>query len=403
MSVNTMSFAQIASVLNSIIKQATGQDALTPTNTAEFVSAGQTALALPRDAVMNAISGVIGRTIFAIRPYSAKFAGLEKTPERWGAYMRKLSIADSDWDNHKGFAWPVTYDASQNPPDGEGYSVDQWTVKKPDVLQTNFFGQSVYQDHYSITEEQLETAFRGPEELGSFFSMVTTAMSNRLERAKDSTARGLVANMIGSLVHENNTSRVIHLLTEYNAETGLSLTAQTVYQPDNFPAFTKWLYARIANLSDLMTEASEMYQTVVNSKHIIRHTDVERQKIYLFSKMRHAFDARVLADTFHDSYLRFADVESVNFWQSIETPDRINVTPVYTGANGALVEPDESVTATNILGIMFDDDAAGYGYLDRRYYPTPLNAAGLYRNIWISARQKVFMDNTEKMIVLLLD
>lgn len=403
MSVNTMNFAQIASVLNSIIKQATGQNALTPTNTNEFVSAGQTALALPRDAVMNAISGVIGRTIFAIRPYSAKFAGLEKTPERWGAYMRKLSIADEDWDNHKGFAWPVTYDASQNPPDGEGYSVDQWTVKKPDVLQTNFFGQSVYQDHYSITEEQLETAFRGPEELGSFFSMITTAMSNRLERAKDSTARGLVANMIGSLVHENNTSRVIHLLTEYNAETGLTLTAQTVYQPDNFPAFTKWLYARIANLSDLMTEASEMYQTVVNGKHIIRHTDVERQKIYLFSKMRHAFDARVLADTFHDSYLRFADVESVNFWQSIETPDRINVTPVYTGANGALVEPDESVTATNILGIMFDDDAAGYGYLDRRYYPTPLNAAGLYRNIWISARQKVFMDNTEKMIVLLLD
>ena len=403
MSVNTMSFAQIASVLNSIIKQATGQDALTPTNTSEFVSAGQTALALPRDAVMNAISGVIGRTIFAIRPYSAKFAGLEKTPERWGAYMRKLSIADEDWDNHKGYAWPVTYDASQNPPDGEGYSVDQWTVKKPDVLQTNFFGASVYQDHYSITEEQLETAFRGPEELGSFFSMITTAMSNRLERAKDSTARGLVANMIGSLVHENNTSRVIHLLTEYNAETGLTLTAQTVYQPDNFPAFTKWLYARIANLSDLMTEASEMYQTVVNGKHIIRHTDVERQKIYLFSKMRHAFDARVLADTFHDSYLRFADVESVNFWQSIETPDRVSVLPVYTGATGALVEPDESVTATNILGIMFDDDAAGYGYLDRRYYPTPLNAAGLYRNIWISARQKVFMDNTEKMIVLLLD
>jgi len=403
MSVNTMNFAQIASVLNSIIKQATGQDALTATNTSEFVSAGQTALALPRDAVMNAISGVIGRTIFAIRPYSAKFAGLEKTPERWGAYMRKLSIADEDWENHKGFAWPVTYDASQTPPDGEGYSVDQWTVKKPDVLQTNFFGQSVYQDHYSITEEQLETAFRGPEELGSFFSMITTSMSNRLERAKDSTARGLVANMIGSLVHENNTSRVIHLLTEYNAETGLTLTAQTVYQPDNFPAFTKWLYARIANLSDLMTEASEMYQTVVNGKHIIRHTDVERQKIYLFSKMRHAFDARVLADTFHDSYLRFADVESVNFWQSIETPDRVSVLPVYTGATGALVEPDESVTATNILGIMFDDDAAGYGYLDRRYYPTPLNAAGLYRNIWISARQKVFMDNTEKMIVLLLD
>ena len=74
MSVNTMTFQQISTVLNSIVQQATGQAAITPTTPGEFVSVANTALALGNDAVMNAISNVLSRTIFSIRPYSAKFA-----------------------------------------------------------------------------------------------------------------------------------------------------------------------------------------------------------------------------------------------------------------------------------------------------------------------------------------
>lgn len=402
MSVNTMNFQQIATVLTSIVQQATGQAAITPTNTSEFVSVAQTALALGNDAVMNAISNVLSRTIFAIRPYSAKFAGLEKDLPRWGAYMRKLSIADSDWADDDAYKYPVLFDASQTPADGTGGVVDQWRIKKPNVLQTNFFGASVYGDHITITEDQLETAFKSPEELGSFLSLIMTNLSNRLEMSRDATSRGLIANMIGALVAENSADRVVHLLTEYNAQTGLTLTATSVYEPDNFPAFMKWVYSRVAQISDMMTENSLMYQTVITGKPVLRHTPQQNQKIYLYSPARHQISARVLADTYHDSLLRYADVESVNFWQSIRTPDAVNVTPAYTNASGAVVT-GTAVSQGAIFGLMFDEDAMGYALLDRRMLSTPVNASGLYRNIWVHCKNKVFMDNTEKAVVLLLD
>ena len=397
-----MTFQQIATVLNAIVHQATGQSAITPTNTAEFVSVANTVLSLGNDVVMNAISSVLSRTIFSIRPYSAKFAGLEKDLPRWGAYMRKLSIADSDWADDEAYKYPVAYDASENPPTGDGKIVDQWKIKKPNVLQTNFYGASVFSDHVTIFEEQLESAFRSPEELGSFISLIMTNLSNRIEMSRDAVARGLVANMIGALVTENDSNRVIHLLTEYNEQTGLSLTAQNVYAPANFPAFMKWVYSRVAQISDLMTENSLMFQTVISGKPVLRHTPVQNQKIYLYSPARHQMDARVLADAYHDTYLKYADVESVNFWQSIRTPNTVNVSPAYTSTAGAVVNGD-AVSKAGIFGLMFDEDAMGYALLDRRMVSTPVNASGLYRNIFVHAKQKVFMDNTEKAVVLLLD
>lgn len=403
MSVNTMTFEQISTVLTSIVKQATGQQVLTPTDTRDFVSVAQIALRADRDAVMNAISNILGRTIFAVRPYSAKLDGLMMDSFRWGNVMRKLSIADSDWEDDPAFKYPVTYDAGQNPPTGDGLSVDQWKIKKANVLQTNFYGQSVYSDHITITEEQLETAFTGPDQLGSFLSMVMTNLSNRLELSNENIKRGLLANMIGAIIDENQADRVVHLLTEYNTLTGLSLTATTVYQPDNFAPFMKWVYSRVAQITDLFTEMSTKFQTVITGKPVLRHTPYQMQRVYLYAPARHDIDARVLADTFHDNFLRYSDVETVNFWQSINTPDSISVNPVYTDNSGVIVTVDAPTTQAGIFGVIFDRDFAGMTLLDQRMISTPVNASGLYRNLWVHARQRVFMDNTEKGCVLLLD
>ena len=403
MSVNTMTFEQISSVLTAIVQQATGQAVLAPVDTSSFVSVGQIALRADRDAVMNAITNVLGRTIFSIRPYGAKLSGMMMDSFRWGNVMRKLSIADADWNDDPAYDYPVTYDASQTVPSGDGGTVDQWIIKKPNVLQTNFYGFSVYGDHITITEEQLETAFRSPDELGSFLSLIMTNLSNRLEQSNESIRRGLLVNAITALYDEANTDRVIHLLTEYNTLTGLSLTNITVYQPANFAPFMKWVYSRVAQLSDLFTERSQMFQTAITGKPIIRHTPYEDQRVYLYAPARHQIDARVLADTYHDSYLRYADVETVNFWQSIKTPSSVTGTPSYTDASGALVVPASAVGVDDVFGIIFDRDFMGMTLLNQRMLSTPLSASGVYRNIWLHAKQRVFMDNTEKACLLLLD
>lgn len=403
MAVNSLTFEQVSTVLNSIVEQATGQASITPTDTASFVSVAQTALRADRDAVMNAISNVIGRTIFAIRPYSAKMTGLEMDITRWGGMLRKLSIADSDFDNDKAYDYPVTYDATQTPADGLGGSVDPWTIKKPNILQTNFYGQSVYADHMTVTEEQIETAFTGPEQLGSFLSLLMTNLSNRLEMANENIRRGLVCNAIGAINAENKADRIIHLLSEYNSLTGLSLSATDVYKPDNFGAFTKWVYARVAEITDLFTANSTMFQTVITGKPVLRHTPLEYQKVYLYSPLQRQIESRVLADTYHDNFLRYADVESIAYWQSIAgNKDSVSVSPVYTGANGSVVTGANQVV-NNVFGLIFDRDAMGMTITDKRVLSTRVNESGLYRNIWMHGKQRVVFDNTEKMALLLLD
>ena len=403
MAVNTLNFEQVSTVLSSIVKQATGQTVLTATDTGSFTSVAQIALRADRDAVMQAISNIMTRTIFSIRPYSAKLTGLMMDTFRWGNVMRKLSICDSDWEDDPAYKWPALWDAGQTPPSGDGQAIDPWTIKKANVLQTNFYGASVYFDEMTIFEDQLETAFTGPEQLASFLSLIMTNLSNRLELSNENLRRGLVANAIAAVIDENQSDRIVHLLTEYNTATGSSFTATTIMQPANFAPFMKWVYSRVAQISDLMTEMSLKFQTVITGKPVLRHTPYQDQRVYLYSPTRHDIDARVLADTFHDTYLKYADVESVNYWQSIATPDSINITPAYTDTAGVLKVPGTAVSQSDIFGIIFDRDAMGMTLLDQRVLSTPLNTKGLYRNLHVHCKQRVVMDNTEKIAVLLLD
>ena len=401
MSVNTVTFQQSSTVLNSMVQQATGRTSVINTE-ADFISVAQTALTLGKDVIFNTLSEVLARTIFSIRPYSATMRGLEKDLPTWGAYMRKFNIVASDWKDNDAYKYPVTFDGSQNPPTGDGLSVDPWIIRKREFIQTNVLGQSVFSDHYTVFEDQLETAFRNSTEFGQFLSMITTDMSNKLELAKENLSRGLVANFIGGLLTENNSSRVVHLLSEYNTLTGLQLTATTVMQPENYPAFMRWVYGRIAGVASLMREMSIRYQTTINNKPVPRHTPYNKQKMYMLGQDRYQMDARVLADAFHDNYLKYADVETLNFWQGIDTPDKIMVTPTYTNTSG-VATVGEAVNQSGVFALLFDEDAMGWAMIHQNVIPTPVNPRGEYRNMWYNMRLRCFSDNCEKGVVFLLD
>lgn len=389
MSVNTMSFEDASAILNNIRQQVTGETALAPVNTSEFVSVATTLLQQGYDPVLNAITQMVSKTIFSIRPYNRKFGGIKMDSEQWGSIVRKLSIADKDFDEDVRFELV------------DGQSIDHYKVNKPNILQTNFYGQNVYEKNYTIFKDQLDNAFSGPSEFGRFMSMVVQNVSDMIEQAHESIARMTIGNFVGGKKVANN--GVIHLLTEYNAETGESLTATTVYNPANFGNFMKWMYARVATLTALMTERSVEFQINVTGKEVNRHTPYEYQKVYLYAPLLNGMNARVLAETFHDDFLEYADVEAVNFWQSIESPMSLDVTPSYMGADGRIVTAQESQSITNLVGVIFDRDALGYTTVNNWSATTPLNAKGGYWNTFHHFTERWYNDFTEKGIILLLD
>lgn len=390
--VNDMTFNDVAALLTSMVSQVTGKSILTPTNTEEFVSVGQMALASGYDPITNAISQVLNRTIFSIRPYTAKFRGIEMDSQQWGAWERKLQMSDTDFETDPSFDLPA-----------DGSSVDMYTVKRPKPLELVFLGANTYElqsPTYFLT--QLDNAFRGPDELASFWAMVTQTSSDQIEQAKETLCRYLLCNMIaGKAVGDSN--NVIHLLTEYNTLTGLSLTASTVYQPENYKAFIQWVFSRIAGISSMMTERSQKYHVNITNHTINRHTPYSDQRVYLFAPYRYQSETMAIADTFHDNFLRYADNESVNFWQSIESPDAINVTPTYLANTGKLVTPKDPVALQNVAGIIFDRDALGYTIINESTLATPINAKGQYYNMFHHFVARYYNDFTENAVVLMLD
>lgn len=407
-SVNDMVVNQAGTILTSLVQQATGQTVITPTNSTEFVSVATTALKMGVDPIINAMSQMWGRTIFSQRPYSRRFKGLEMDMTRWGNVTRKLSVADKPVEDDARFTWPVGYAADQTPASGDGQSVDMFALNKPDILQTNFYGQSVYENSYTIFRDNLDTAFTGPEEFLRFISMVGQNRADKLEQYRDTVGRGLLANYAGALLAEAQASRVIHLLAEYNTLTDQQLTAQTVYQPDNFAPFMRWVYSRIRSLMELMRERSQMFQTVVNAKPVMRHTPPDRLKLYMYAPAMEMIKAMVAAETFHDDLIRYTDYESVTFWQSIKKPDSISVNPVYTGTDGSVKTKvgdgsSAGIEQAGIFGIMCDEDALGYAQVNAWNQLTPFNAKGGYWNDFDHVNFRTMQDMTEKGVILLLD
>lgn len=388
MSVNTMDFNQLSVVLNDLNEQVTGRKQLAPVDTSEFVSVANSVLQAGYDPVLNAITQMVTRTIFSIRPYSRRFAGLQVDNQRYGAITRKLNIADK----------PFEDDARFDLVDGQ--AIDHYVVNKPNILQTNFYGANVYEKSYTIFRDQLDNAFTGPDQFGEFIAMITQNASDMVEQAHESTARATIANFVAGKISADN--GVIHLLTEYNTETGLSLTAQDVYKPDNFKPFMEWVFGRIAALCDSMTERSSLYQINVTDKPVMRHTPLQDQRVYLFAPIMRMITSRVLTDTYHDNFLKLAETESVNYWQSILTPDSINVEPTYLTPAGTLTK-GAAVNQADIMGVIFDRDALGYTVMNQWSGTTPLNVKGGYWNTFLHFTERYWNDFTEKGIVLLLD
>ena len=403
---NEMSFSQAAAVLNGVVEQMTGQKPTAAITTPQdFVTVAQTALKGGLDPVLNAIAQLWGRTIFSYREYRGRYEGMRMELERFGNATRKLSVAAAGMEDDESYSWPVTYDAVNHPTNalGNGQSVDMWTISKPDVLQTMFYGTAVWQQTFTIFRDQFDAAFRSADEFARFNSMVLQERLNDRESFREAVARGLQANFIAGIIAENNANRVIHLLTEYNTLTGLTLTAQTVYQPDNFAPFMRWLYARIATLARMFGERSEMFQTIVNSKHILRHTPADRLRIAVVSSALDQIGAMVKSDTFHSEYLDNATWEGINYWQSISDPTTININAVYTDTNGTVAQSQTATVNNVVFGFIHDKDALGYAYVNEWNATTPFNSRGGYWNEDYKARIKTISDNTEKGVVLLLD
>lgn len=404
----TPDISQISTVLASLYQQVTGLAVPAPLNLSGFISTATTVLNLGMDKVHNALWNMVGSTVVAVRPgYRGRFADMEFQTDMWGIVDRKISFLSRLPVNNAAWEYPVTYDSTQTVPSGDGESVDMYRIRKDKPVQVAFYGKETYAYDRTRFLHQLETAFRGPEEMTRFLAGAVAELDNDREQWKESMRRSLLINAIGSLSHENQTGRVIHLLTEYNAETGLNLTSTTVRQPANFDPFCKWVYARMGDLKAVFRERNICFTTQLSSYPsgygVLRHTDDENLRIKMSAAYINRMRAGVLSNTYNPELLSLDGVEPVAYWQSPTAKEEVQVIPCYTGVSGQQVTAESAVTVSNIVGMMYDKDFLGCVNTRSAIYTTPFNPKGEYWVDYYKEDYKTRFDMTEKAVLLLLD
>lgn len=387
-------FNDAATILGEMYKGVTGQDVTSQiVDTSTFVSVAETMLRYGMDPVMNALSQTLSRTLFSIRPRSARMIGMQQDRIEYGNHVRKVSYEDTDPQADP--SWTLK----------DGQSVDQQVVQTPKILQTNMYGVATYCRQMTRFETQLKNALLSPEELVRFYSGLVLHMSNQLQTDGEAFRHNLLANwMCGKTTADPK--GVIYLLDEYNAQTGQSLTTANVYAPENYRDFAQWAFARIRDVSDLLRDRTVCWhQLFTDHDKLMRHTPYEYQNMYLFSASQYQMESRVLANVFGPQYNQYRNFEMVPYWQqySPDFDDRcaVSCTPMVTGIDGT-AKKGAAVGLSNVFGCILDRDALGYTIVDTSVDPSPYNARGRYRNTWYHYAFRYWTDFTENGVLFLL-
>lgn len=400
---SALDIKQIETVVNEIVAVAKGEKANGGLPYGDFTTCATTALQMDVNQINNGISQVLSRTIFSVRPYTALYKGLYKDAEKWGNHVRKLVALDDEMEKDQ----RIYKDNGAVLANGD--SVDMYQIKKTDVLQTNFYGFNQYQKKKTIWKDQLDTAFSGPQQFGNFISMVMSSASDQLEQAREELARGTLVNLVAG-THAQGGNQVVHLLTEYNTATGLTLTKESVMLPENYKAFMQWTYARLQNIMDVMRARTYLFHVnpTVNKvlKNIPRHTPYERQHAYLLSDFINKSANMVEANTFNAEYLKKMDAEKVVYWQDPTDSYMIKTGTTFNymdKATGLLKKGTVETDLSSVVGVIFDDDAIGINLYNNWTGTTPFNVAGGYTNYFWHEGARYWVDNTENAIVICLD
>lgn len=395
---NDLSFGQLSSVLTAITNQATGVANITPVNTQSFISVAQTALKTGYDPLATAISQVLSKTIFSVRPYTRKFRGLNVSNQRYGNHVRKLLTIDK----------PFEEDDRLKLADGE--SIDQYKVNKPKVLQTNFYGANVYQKSVTIYKDQLDCAFSSPDEFASFISMIMQNASDMIEQAHEETARATISNLASGiytmenvtdipLAKANGGRRAVNLLTLYNRMNDRKLKVADVFKSENFEGFVKFAFSTINTIADLMTDRNTLFCSQLTDYPIIRHTPKNRMKFYLYTDFVNKTNSEVYSSVFNPDFLKLVDFERVNFWQSVLDPSSIKNKPVVLSPDGTIYNTTQEREFSNLVGVLFDEEAAGYTTVNEWSQPSPFNAKGGYYNQFWHFTDRYWNDFTENAVI----
>lgn len=381
MAIKIFSVKDAHSVMNQLVKQATGETSIKVVDTASFINAGSRVLEAGYDNLYNSLGVLIGRTIVASDKYKGKYRLIvAEDSNSFAVRIRKISFYAQE-NEPASFVNTDLYTqlgAGYNDESGTGSMWDQNpSIPVEEYFYSNFAWTKSHSEYY----EQAKIAFQNEADFINFINGCLTEVMNDIESTMEAKNRSVIIDRIaGTYLQTGDNLGVecsVNLTKLFNDTYGTSYTSEEIRR-EHTTEFEQLFIARLKIDSDKLENRTAMFHDSMEKEisgkkyHVLRFTPKADQKFIYYSPLFTQLNLN-LATVFNPQYLRLPNGEGVEFWQSIKEPSAIDVIPSLP--NG---KTSSEVKIPYVVGMLFDKDAIMVNNKFTGMYSTPLNPKHLY-------------------------
>ena len=375
-----MKVTQLKEIVNSATSEVLGKTDVVNDDLSNLVDVGNEIFNTDNiDNYVKKLIDRIGQVIFVNRLYAGGVPSVLMDSWEYGSVVEKISADMPEADEND----------SWNLQDGQTYSQD--TFYQPKVSAKFFNSKVTFDVKLSFTTEQVKESFSNVNELNGFISMLETGVKNSMTVKLDGLIMRTINNMTGQILNSANGLQKVNLLTEYNAVSGQTLTANKALMDKDFLKFAsltiKKYQARITKMSTLFNAGGKARFTTTDNLHTVLLSDfADSAEVYLMS------------DTYHNDTVSLPNHETVPYWQGSGKSYAFNDISKIDVKIDAGNKTPKQVTQTGILGVMFDTNALGVSNLNQRT-TTSYNARAEFYTNYYKMDAGYFNDLNENFVV----
>lgn len=398
---NSLTPTDVYAIVNAMSAEMFGDNAsLTAVNTSTFVTVGEHMLRTGYTNTLDALSNVIGRTIYAVKRYNGRFKIIMKTPAEWGGIERKISFyakgmqPSTDWNT----------DLAGTQLD-DGQSVDMYKISKKYPLEINFAGIKTLQYDDTTFLYQLKAAFQNEQNFSDFVSAKLVDIANDLETKVEAENRLMILNAIGATYNVGTARQKVNLRAEFNTKYGTSYIVKDLLTT-HLAEFVAFMVAKIEGDMELMRERNNLFHIYParnddagNALVLPRHTPPEARRLVMYMPLIRDEMKSVFPALFNDSYLKLENYEGVEYWQNPNVPMAVSITPNQLDVSTGQSVNGTAVTLDNVVGLLFDRDALAMSIKNEEALTSPVNSRGSYYNTTYHFAMNYKLDQTENMVL----
>lgn len=386
-----MKMTQVYEIVNTITQEILGDSIIVNEDLSNIVDIGRAfANAGSLDNYVRKLSDHIGKMVFVDRVYSGRAPSVLMDGWEYGSILEKV----------RGDLPDATENETWELQDGASYDPNIFT--RPAVSVKFFNDRVTFEVPVSFTERQVKSAFSSAVQMNAFMSMIRTNVENSLTVKMDSLIMRTINAGIGETLHDEFSAGVysgasgvkaVNLLYLYNQQFTQNLTAAKAITDSAFIRYASYM---IKNYVRRMQDMSRLFNIGGTAK----FTPADRMHIVMLDEFKNAADVYLYdgLNQFNTENIRLpATMETVAYWQG----SGLNYGFANTSAISIKTPSGDTVTASGIIGVIFDRDTLGVANVDRRV-TTNYNAKAEFYNEWHKRDAGYFLDLDENFVVFYL-